>query len=255
MSPDDLAWWLRIAESAARQAGELLIRERETEIVVNAEPERDVKLRADLASEKLVVEVLAARSTFPILSEEGGAIAGGDADQGLRWIIDPLDGSVNYLKGLPFCCVSIALWRGHEPVLGAVYDFNRAEMFTGIAGGGAWLNGGVIGTSTTATKRHAVLCTGFPVATDFSTDALIAYIDQVQHYKKVRLLGSAALSLCYVAAARADAYFERDVRIWDVAAGLAIVSGSGGRILRAASPTPQAVTVYAGNATLPEPRV
>lgn len=250
---DELTGWLGIAEAAARDAGEFLAESKASDIIVTAQLERDVKLKNDLESEKRIISVLQKSSRFSILSEESGMIENGAKNQKLRWIVDPLDGSVNYINSLPLSCVSIGLWNMDEPVLGAVYDFNHNEMFTGIVGRGSWVNGLPMKVTQTADRRRAILCTGFPVGSDFSIDAIRYFCEQIRDYKKVRLLGSAALSLCYVAAGRVDAYFERGIKIWDVAAGLAVVLGAGGRVTRLLSPQLDTLTVYANNSLLPVP--
>ncbi len=250
---DELREWLRIAEETARGAGEFLASRRNSETVVAAELERDVKLIADQRSEERIINDLRERSGFAIISEEAGTLSGEDIEQELRWIVDPLDGSLNYLKGIPLCCVSVGLWRGNEPVLGVIYDFNRKELFAGIPGVGAWLNQSPIHVSQTHELKRALLCSGFPAGSDFSEDAIFNFVTQVRQYKKLRLLGSAALSLAYVAAGRADAYYERDIRIWDVAAGLSIVQAAGGTVVRAQSALTDAITVYASNSLLPQP--
>lgn len=246
-----LRGWLLLAEEVARDAGEYLACTRGSLLKVTANRERDVKLAADHESEGRIIHALRERSTFPILSEESGMIQGTGPDQGARWIVDPLDGSLNYLRGIPLCCVSVGLWNNDDPLLGAVYDFRCNELFSGIVGIGAWLNGDTIQVSQTQERREAVLCTGFPACTDLSSGPLHKFIDHVRQYKKLRLLGSAALSLAYVAAGRADAYYERDIRVWDVAAGLAIVRAAGGVFLQAPSAAPEAMTVYAANPSMP----
>lgn len=192
---------------------------------------RDVKVRADHMIEEFVIRGLSERSGLPMFSEERGFLAGrGTDNNGYWWIVDPLDGSLNFSRGIPLCCVSIGLWKEAEPVLGVVYDFNRGETFTGIVGNGAWLNGAAITVSGAAEKSKAVLCTGFPVSTAFSTEALLGFVQNIRDFKKVRLFGSAALSLSYVACGRADYYQENDIKLWDVAAGLALVKAAGGAV-------------------------
>lgn len=242
--------WLALAETIARSAGDFLARSRDSLKVV-ASAGKDIKLSHDRESEGHIVSALRAHSDLPILSEERGLIPGREADTAMRWIVDPLDGSLNYLRGIPCCCVSIGLWRGDTPVLGAVYDFDRGELFTGTAGGGAWLNGRAIAVSQTADPDDAVLCTGFPAGMDLDSVSVAAFVERVRRYKKVRLLGSAALSLAYVAAGRVDAYTERDIRLWDVGAGLALVRGAGGRTAQRESGAAHRLAVYAGNAALP----
>lgn len=247
---DDL---LAAAVEAARTSGDYLARRRsEGHVAVVAAQPRDLKLDVDRHSEELILETLTRRARISALTEERGCVEVNGAPPELRWIIDPLDGSVNYASGIPLCAVSIGLWRGDEPLLGVVYDFCRDELFTGIVGLGAWLNEAPLHVNATSMVEHAVLCTGFPVGSDFSRGALAEFVDQIRRYRKVRLLGSAALSLAYVAAGRADAYYERGIKLWDVAAGVAIVQSAGGAVVR----TPlqnNGLTVYAGGPSLPPP--
>lgn len=243
---------LALAERAAREAGRFLAASQRRAATIAAETARDVKLQADRAAEDRIVDILAAHSHIPIVAEERVADARVVPVGGLRWIVDPLDGTMNFLQGIPFCCVSVALWRDDDPVAGVVYDFDRDEMFSALVGVGAWLNGSAIRVRNVPPAR-AVLCTGFPAGTDFTPSAVSRFVEQVIAFKKIRLLGSAALSLAYVAAGRADAYFERDIKIWDVAAGLALVRAAGGDVLRAPSSLDHGLTVYAHNGACPWP--
>lgn len=186
----------------------------------------DIKIKGDALAEKILIDHLRVHSPFPILSEERGEMAG---DGDCKWIVDPIDGSLNFNRGIPLCCVSVSLWRGNSPILGVIEDFHRGEIFSGVVGRGAWLNGSPMRVSVVGERLGAVLCTGFPVYTDFASEPLLRFLAQVQEYKKVRLLGSAALSLAYVAAGRVDAYMENNIMLWDVAAGVALVLAAGGK--------------------------
>jgi len=243
---DKITEWLSIAAEAAFNAGQYIIN-LEKGRTVNMDAGRDIKIAADIESENIVLNLLKNKSQFSILSEESGIIEGRESE--FRWIIDPLDGSLNYSRQIPICCVSVGLYKGKEPILGAVYDFYRSELYTGIAGKSAWLNGKRIGHSSVDKKEKAIICTGFPVNTDFSQMSLMNFIQRVQEYKKVRLLGSAALSIAYVASGRADAYIEKDIMLWDVAGALAIASGSGCKceINDGSHPNAFRVTVSNGN--------
>lgn len=224
---------LRLAESTALLAGEFLKNQREDLRSLRTASGHDVKIRADIESERIIVERLA-ESDIPIFSEESGAVAAGEQRKkkavptNLVWIVDPLDGSLNYYQGIPLSCISIALYNGNKPVLGVVFDFNHGELFSGLIGGCAWLNYQTIQTSHVKEISKAVLGTGFPVNTDFSSSALSCFISEIQQFRKVRLLGSAALSLCYVACGRIDAYREENIMFWDVAAGLVLIQAAGG---------------------------
>lgn len=192
---------------------------------------RDVKLEVDYHSESILINTLQQESDFPILTEERGLINANSVEySGYQWIVDPLDGSLNFSRNIPLCCVSVALWKDENPFLGVIYDFNRNEIFSGLVDKGAWLNGLPITTSNANVKSKSVLAMGFPVSTNFSQDALSDFVEDIVEYKKIRLLGSAALSLAYVACGRIDSYKENDIKIWDVAAGLALVKAAGGEI-------------------------
>jgi fructose-1,6-bisphosphatase/inositol monophosphatase family enzyme len=227
-SVNKLKGMLCIAKEASLSAGTFLAKAGKGSRKVNVDSARDVKIGADRQSEDIIRRFLERESSISILTEESGLIRNGSGEGRLRWIVDPLDGTLNFLRGIPISCVSIGLWEGDEPLLGVVYDFNKLELFSGIAGIGAWLNGRRIRVSGIAAKEKAVLLTGFPSRTDFSHRAIAAFVDDVRSYRKVRLLGSAALSLAYVAAGRADAYMEKDIMIWDIAGGIPIVKSAGG---------------------------
>lgn len=243
---------LALAELAAREAGQFLAAGPRRHAVLVHETAHDVKLQADRDAEDRIVDVLTAGSSIPIIAEERAGDTAPQSAGGLSWIVDPLDGTFNYLRGIPFCCVSVALWKDDQPVVGVVYDFDRDEMFSSIVGEGAWVNGVPLRVRNVPPDR-AVLCTGFPAATDFAPEALARLVTQIATFRKVRLIGSAALSLAYVAAGRADAYFERDIRVWDVAAGLALVRAAGGEFLSSVSPIDHGLNVYAHNGSCPWP--
>lgn len=212
---------------------------------------RDVKVQADRQLESLIIERLSTVCAYPVLSEEVGRVIGEADSEGFCWIVDPLDGSFNFSRHIPICCLSIGLWKKDSPVLGVIYDFNRNEMFTGIVGEGAWLNEKPIITGDVTKVSEAVLCTGFPVSTDFSHAGVESFVNAIRTYKKIRLLGSAALSLAYVACGRADAYWENNIKIWDVAAGMAIVMGAGGNVEWKYAGSSGVLHVKASNASLP----
>jgi len=228
VSEKELINLLTIAKEAALLAGKFLLEGSASSRQVNKDLIHDVKIEADVQSEQIILNYLKKHSDFSILSEEAGDICGND--QEYCWIIDPVDGSVNYSRSLPLCCVSIGLWKGEQPLLGAIYDFNRNEMFSGIVGQGAWINDRPVEVSTVDIKQKAVLVTGFPNQTDFSSDSINSFVENIQSYRKVRLLGSAALSVAYVAAGRTDAYYEKNIMLWDIAGGIPIVLGAGGKI-------------------------
>ncbi len=218
---------LQLAEQAARAAGELLREMVPGKRKVDSAHGRDIKLAADRESESIILDHLRNNSRFPILSEERGlsnTIAAGQP----YWIVDPIDGTMNYLRDIKLCCISIALWQDDKPLLGVIYDFVGEEMFSALVGTGAWCNGQAMRVSANRDTSQSILSTGFPVWRDFSADALNTFVAQVQSFKKVRMLGTAALSLAYVASGKVDAYQEDGIQLWDVAAGLALVKAAGG---------------------------
>jgi myo-inositol-1(or 4)-monophosphatase len=220
---------------------------RATGLGVRSEHGRDIKIDADFATDARVYEELARRSPIGILSEERPSTADPHAE---RWIVDPVDGSMNFARQIPFCCVSIALWRGMTPVLGVIHDLSRDEVFSGTVGDGAWLNGHPIRVSDVADRSRAILCSGLPTASVHGAAKLAAFLARAEAYKKLRALGSAALMLAYVGCGRCDAYAEDGVALWDVAAGLAIVRAAGGRFTIGASESKGRYDVEATNTAL-----
>jgi myo-inositol-1(or 4)-monophosphatase len=217
---------LMAAVDAARAAGARLEQAFGGDRATLVEKGRDIKLLADREAEAAALEVLLGTG-HPVLAEESGEL--GELD-GLFWVVDPLDGTLNFKRGLPISCVSIGLVQGDTPLLGVILDFHRGELFSGVVGQGAWCNGEAIAVSDVAQAERAVLTTGFPTYRDFGDDSLLQFVRDVQRFKKVRLLGSAALSLAWVACGRVDAYAEDDIMLWDVAAGLALVRAAGGEV-------------------------
>ena len=234
-----------IAGSAVRIAGAELHARFYSDVEVLDEAGRDIKIREDLVSDELITKELSERSGLPILSEEAVSARGGATSEGLRWIVDPLDGSFNYARRIPLCCVSVGLWDDESPLAGVIFDFLEDECFEGRVGGGLKLNGVRVGMRRWTTKSDAVLATGFPVARDYSAESLRGFVAQVQEFKKIRMVGSAALSLAWVASGRLDAYFEAGARFWDVAGGISLVSAARGQY-HLENHGDYIVTLYAG---------
>lgn len=220
---------LQLAEHAALKAGEYLLHNNDYSTLNTEVSSKDTKLKADITAEKIITDIINKESKYPILSEEGYKNKLITKHQPI-WIIDPLDGTFNYSRGIELCAVSIALYRDLEPILGIVYDFNKDELFSAYSGLEAKCNGVSITPSSLVEPEKSVLATGFPVQRDFDYTSLKKFLREIQVFKKIRLLGSAALSLVYVACGRVDAYYEEDIFIWDVAGGLAIASAAGSSI-------------------------
>lgn len=190
---------------------------------------REWKIEADAQLESVIISHLQDNSDYPIFSEESGNHKGiGDS----CWIVDPLDGSFNFLRGLPMYCISVGLWKENQPVLGVILDIHNNQLFTGVVGDVAKCNGNSIHVNKELNLDpfSAVLCTGFPTGLDHTDGNLGEMVSLFGQFGKVRMLGSAALMLCYVASGRCDSYWERRIGLWDVAAGVAIVVAAGGEI-------------------------
>ena len=225
---EDYRTLLDCAETAARAAGSRL-REGKAELrTVNFVDRTDVKLQADVESEKLIRGMLEAETGYPIIGEEGGGDAGLTERNEPYWVVDPLDGTFNYLRSIPQNCVSIGLMRGMQPVLGVIYDFNQDELFAAIVGGRFTIDGRNHRPDWATDVGQAVISIGLPPTRGYSEDQLGKYLGRVRGFKKIRQKGSAALSMAYVASGRYDAYFEEGIRLWDIAAGLALVESAGG---------------------------
>ena len=225
----DLSAALDVATSAVTEAGSLLLELRRKPIDVLCEPGHNIKLKADQLAEDCILRILQERMPLPVLTEESGE-HGGVGEDSRMWVVDPLDGTFNYSRGMPMCCSSVGLWENGQPVLGAIHDFFHDEMFTGIVGRGAWLNGQPIAVSGVKTAAKASLATGFPHHQDYADAPLREFIRQVQDFKKIRMLGSAALMGAYVACGWLDAYVEEDVWLWDIAAAVAICQAAGASV-------------------------
>jgi myo-inositol-1(or 4)-monophosphatase len=217
---------LTIAEFAAARAGAALKAHRAEWSGVESEQGREVKVDADKRAEALILDVLRKLAPFPIVSEEAGWIDEGASDR--LWAVDPLDGSVNYIQGFPQCAVSIALIEGGKPVLGVVDCFLTGERYSGAIGAGAWRDGAPIRPSRTSDPARGVLNTGIPARARTDGAAMDVLVANMLAWRKVRMIGSAAVALAYVADGRADAYRESGSMIWDVAGGCALVAAAGG---------------------------
>ncbi len=253
MTEIELGAALAVAADAAREAGEALRRHRAQWSDVESVVGREVKVGADKKAEAIVLAALRAAPEIggrpiPILSEEAGWV--GEREGEYAWAVDPLDGSVNYIKGYPHCAVSIALMKGREPVLGVVDCFLLDEIFTGIVGAGAQLNGSPIAVSAVTDRAAGILATGIPARAKAHSDAFTAFMSDMLAWRKVRMIGSAAAALAYVASGRADFYRESGAMLWDVAAGCAIVRAAGGQIRVAGPALDQPLIVSASNAGL-----
>ena len=224
--PMDYTAYLRVAEDAARLAGSFL-RERFYSIKqVDEALQHDIKLRLDKDTQLLITErLLAAFPESCILGEEGNA---GLGESDFCWIVDPIDGTVNYFYGIPLFCVSIALRYKGELVLGCVYDPMQQECFSAIAGQVPALNGRPIAVSARSRMADAVVFIGHGTHDGSGETGIRRFAHISRQVRKIRILGSAALTLCYIAAGRFDAYVEGRICLWDFAAARVILEAAGG---------------------------
>ncbi len=227
---DEAAQILELAVRAARDAGRIQREQYEGDFEIHTKSAViDLVTDVDRASEKLIIDAIQTeRGVDAILAEEGGG--SDDPDAEWRWVIDPLDGTVNYAHGYPRFCVSIGVERRGVATVGVVYDPLLDELFSAVRGRGAMLNDRALRVSEKAQFDQAMLATGFAYdvhrSLEDNLDHFTAFVKTVQ---AIRRDGSAALNLCYVAAGRFDGFWEIKLHPWDVAAGLLIVEEAGGR--------------------------
>ena len=227
MELQNLSNEIKLAKKAARQSGDLLLNNKsEYNLRLNSNS-KDTKLKADIESENLIKTIITNNSSFPILAEESGKSNDDLGDT--FWVIDPLDGSANYNRNIPVCCISIGLVKDMKPILGVIYDFNNDDMYVGDTySKKSVMNNQIIKTSSITKKEDGILITGLPHDSDYSEQALNNMIDDMQKWQKIRMMGSAAMAACYVASGKVEQYQEKGIYLWDVIAGAAIVESSGG---------------------------
>jgi myo-inositol-1(or 4)-monophosphatase len=223
---------LNIAVRAARNAGKVIIRsfEQLDKVEVESKGTNDFVTSVDTAAEEVIIETI--RKSYPehtIIGEESGVLTGSDDDY--QWIIDPLDGTTNFIKGIPHFAVSIALKVKGKLDQSVIFDPIRGEVFTASRGKGAQLNGMRIRVKAHKDLSATILATGFPFKNKQHTNAYMAMFASL--FKKtsdLRRAGSAALDLAYVASGRVDGYFEIGLKPWDTAAGELLVIEAGGLV-------------------------
>lgn len=264
----------KVVVEAARAAGAVMRKNLNAEKKANEITSHDIKLELDVRCQKLIERKLhAAFPEIALLGEEGEA---GDSDAQFRWVVDPIDGTVNFAHGIPHACVSIALQERvegkghgrasadgkrtaeHETLLGVVYDPFQDELWTAVRGGPARLNGRVIHVSKSRKLEDCIVSIGFAKNRSNLEKALPYFIWLARRARKIRMLGSAALALTYVATGRLDAYIERGISLWDIAAGGLIIECAGGRFWYEPTPGYHKYRMIASNGLvhnkLPVPR-
>lgn len=267
MKKSELKQALATANRAARAAGQLMRQNLRAVKKVNAKTSHDIKLDLDVRCQHLIERHL--RAAFPkisLLGEEGDS---GAITEQYRWVVDPIDGTVNYAYGIPHACVSIALQQqqpptataksekspaapAYETVVGVIYDPFTNETWTAIRGEPARLNGQVIRVSPRRDLSECILCVGFAKSSHSLQRALPHFIWLARRVRKMRMMGSAALGLAYVASGRFDAYIERGVSLWDVAAGGLLIECAGGKFWTERIPGRQKIRMVASNGLIHE---
>ncbi len=265
MKPSEQRRALAAAVRAARAAGKLMRQNLRAVKVINAATAYDIKLELDVRCQQVIERTL--RAAFPdiaLLGEEGDS---GAVNETYRWVVDPIDGTVNYAYGIPHACVSIALQRlrpkakgksckpgkatGGDPqyttIVGVILDPFQDELWTAIRGGPARLNGQVVHVSRRRELKEAIVSMGFGKSRANLEHGLPQFAWLVRRVRRLRMMGAAALGLTYVATGRYDAYSERSVSLWDVAAGGLIVECAGGTFCTQPIPGRKKLRMMASN--------
>lgn len=231
MTPPDLRELYRLAVSAAEEAGRIQQERLHFPRTVEAKSSpSDAVTEVDRACEELIVaRITAARPHDSIVGEEGANRVG---TSGVRWLIDPLDGTVNYVYRRADFSVSIGVEVDGEPLVGAVYDSTRGEMFSAIVGQGAWLNGEPMHVSEVTELGMSLTGTGFAYEPMQRIQQGEVFARVIGRVRDIRRGGSAALELCGVACGRLEAFFEMGPNEWDVTAGIALIRAAGGHVAR-----------------------
>lgn len=223
---------LNIAIQAARQASRAILRffDQSDKIEITQKDQNDFVTQVDILSEKIIIAEI--QKSYPhhgIIAEESGLQEAQDKEY--CWIIDPLDGTRNFMNGIPHFAISIAVTKKNVLELGLIYDPIRQELFTATRGKGAYLNSRRIRVSETKKLSQALIGTGFPFYDKENTKKYLSVFENVfTHCNDIRRAGSAALDLAYIAAGRLDGFWESDLAIWDIAAGALMIKETGGMI-------------------------
>jgi len=220
--------YLDAAEDAARAAGDLLRQNFQRTQRVNAATAHDIKLAIDVEAQTLITDLLLKQFPEHALYGEEGIV--GDQGSDHQWVVDPLDGTVNYFYRIPHFCVSIALRFKGEIIVGVIYDPMREELWTGQKGEKPKLNGEIFRVSERADLAEAIISVGLSKTKEMIATNLPLLDEMIHRVRKCRVLGSAALDMAYVACGRFDAYIEQGISLWDIAAGWILIETAGGTV-------------------------
>lgn len=243
----DLSQLLEVAKKATLKALTALSSAKLDSIEYGFLPDlsREMKAGVDKLLEDVILDSLLPTG-IPILSEEAGETFL-ECESPLKWIVDPLDGTVNFVRGCASSAVSIALWSGERPLFGVVGEFPGNSIYWGGKQFGAFKEEARIHVSKIRAINESIICTGFPSRFNLDSNNIHKFIENCSRYGKVRMFGSASISLLRVASGSVDAYYEEEIMMWDVAAGLAIVEGAGGSFEMREGAHLNSKVVFAGN--------
>ncbi|HLB33837.1 MAG: inositol monophosphatase [Verrucomicrobia bacterium RIFCSPHIGHO2_12_FULL_41_10] len=222
---------LTVAREAALAAGQLLREnaiKNQQELIVDHCEAHDIKLELDRRSQTLIEKIV--NYSFPDFAIYGEEGVSGDPKAEYQWVIDPIDGTVNFFYGIPHFAISIALRQAGETILGVIYDPMRNELWEAIDGGIVTMNERPIRVSTRTQLNEAVLSIGMSKTADSIEQALPRFAQMIRTVRKCRMMGSATLDMAYVASGRLDAYIESQISLWDIAAGALMVKMAGGYV-------------------------
>ncbi len=244
--------FLETAEESAQAAGGLLRSHFGRPLTVDENLSHDIKLELDKRSQALIESLILSR--FPdhaIYGEEGIT---GDQNSEFQWVIDPIDGTVNFFYSIPHFAISIALRQAGKIIVGVIYDPMRDEMWSVAAGQSPTLNGHPISVSSRTSLAESIVSVGVAKSIDSINGSLPLFDKMVRSAKKCRMMGSASLDIAYVACGRLDAYIEGAISLWDVAAGILLVESAGGSVSltpHASQPDKFAIVATSGKIELP----
>lgn len=241
---------LSLAIEAAKEAGALLRKHFGKPMTVDEELHHDIKLALDKESQDLITNILlSARPTDALYGEEGIA---GNQDSGRQWIVDPIDGTVNFFYGIPHFCISIALRLEDEVVLGVIHDPMVGETWTIEKGGIPMLNGEPVQVSPRTQLEESVLFIGCGKTEEALATGIERFRKASLRARKMRMMGSAALGMAYICCGRLDAYVEASISLWDIAAGKLLIEAAGGKVTLTEKPgSSDKYSIIATNGKIP----
>jgi len=238
-----------LAESAAREAGCLLRENFGNDLQVDEKKTYDIKLALDRHSQDMIARHLLGK--YPEHAFYGEEGIEGTQESAYQWIVDPIDGTVNYFYGIPHFCVSIGLRHGDEMIVGVIYDPMQDEMWSVVKGGKPVLNGREIRASGRSSLGDSIVTVGFSKSKESIDHGFKRFRDIAYKVRKTRMMGSAALAMAYIACGRLDVYIEEEISLWDIAAGRILIENAGGEVVLRASPSdPDKLFICASNGSL-----